>query len=53
MNEYALLHIPDSRFCFAVSEREVVLRLRAAKEDKAVRVFLVYGEKYDYQNRQR
>lgn len=53
MNEYALLHIPDSRFCFAVSEREVVLRLRAAKEDKAVRVFLVYGEKYGYQNRQR
>ncbi len=49
MNQYALLHIPDSRYCFAVGKDEIIIRLRAAKEDKEIRVRLVYGAKYEYQ----
>ena len=33
MNEQAILHIPDSRYCFPVSEKEVILRLRVDKRD--------------------
>ncbi|MCR4868517.1 MAG: alpha amylase N-terminal ig-like domain-containing protein, partial [Lachnospiraceae bacterium] len=43
MNQYALLHIPDSRYCFAVDRDEIVIRFRAAKEDTGIRVKLVYG----------
>ncbi len=49
MNQYALLHTPDSRYCFAVGKNEIVIRLRAAKEDENMRVFLVYGPKYQFQ----
>ncbi|MBQ1630808.1 MAG: alpha-glycosidase [Firmicutes bacterium] len=49
MNQYALLHIPDSRYCFAVGRDEIVIRLRAAKDDRDIRVKLVYGAKYEYQ----
>lgn len=52
MNEHAILHIPDSRYCFATGERELTIRLRMAKEDKNCRVFLVYACKYDFGNRQ-
>lgn len=52
MNQYALLHIPDSRYCFATGEKELVIRLRAAKEDKAIKVYLVYGGKYEFQIKQ-
>ncbi|MCM1212512.1 MAG: glycoside hydrolase family 13 protein [Blautia sp.] len=48
MNHYAILHIPDSRYCFASSQRELVLRLRMAREDEDVRVTLVYAGKYDF-----
>jgi glycosidase len=51
MNQYALLHIPDSRYCFAVDRDEIVIRFRAAKEDTGIRVKLVYGAKYEYQTR--
>ena len=33
MNESAILHIPDSQYCFAVGEKKLVIRLRMAKED--------------------
>lgn len=52
MNEHAILHIPDSRYCFATGERELTIRLRMAKEDENCRVFLVYACKYDFGNRQ-
>lgn len=45
MNQYALLHTPDSRYCFATGKKELVIRLRTAKEDRDIRVFLVYGAK--------
>ena len=31
-HEDAILHASDSKFCFAVSDDEVVLRLRLARE---------------------
>ncbi len=48
MNEAGILHIPDSRYCFALSNHELVIRLRMAKEDKKTRVYLLYGKKYNY-----
>lgn len=48
MNECAMLHIPDSRYCFATGEKELVLRLRMAREDEKAKVFLVYAQKYDF-----
>ena len=33
MNRYAMLHIVDSSYCFPVSEKEIVLRLRTARDD--------------------
>ena len=48
MNEYAMLHIPDSRYCFATGEKELVLRLRMSKEDEKAKVFLIYAQKYDF-----
>lgn len=48
MNEYAILHIPDSRYCFASKEKELVLRLRMAKEDEQAKVSLIYANKYDF-----
>lgn len=48
MNECAMLHIPDSRYCFATGEKELVLRLRMAREDEKAKVFLIYAQKYDF-----
>lgn len=51
MNERALLHIPDSRYCFAVGEKELVLRLRTSREDEDAEVYLIYGCKYEFADR--
>lgn len=51
MNEYALLHMPDSRYCFAVGEKELVIRLRAAKEDRGAEVYLVHAPKYEFHDK--
>lgn len=48
MNKYAILHIPDSRYCFASGKKELVLRLRMAKEDEQAKVSLLYACKYDF-----
>ncbi|NLL77201.1 MAG: alpha-glycosidase [Clostridiales bacterium] len=52
MNEYAILHIPDSRYCFPVGEKELVIRLRMAKEDESAKVFLIYACKYGFHEKQ-
>lgn len=52
MNEQGILHIPDSRYCFPVSEREVVLRLRVDRRDSVDEVWVVYENKYVIQTRQ-
>lgn len=51
MNQYALLHTPDSRYCFAVGRDEIVIRLRTAKDEGNIKVFLVYGAKYEFQTK--
>ncbi|MEG2014967.1 MAG: alpha amylase N-terminal ig-like domain-containing protein, partial [Clostridia bacterium] len=33
MNREALLHIPESEFCFALDKNTVVIRLRTSKTD--------------------
>lgn len=48
MNQHAILHIPDSRYCFACGEKELVLRLRMAREDEEAEVLLIYACKYDF-----
>ncbi|MCM1284359.1 MAG: glycoside hydrolase family 13 protein [Muribaculaceae bacterium] len=52
MNEYAMLHVPDSRYCFPVGERELVVRLRLSREDRGVTVSLLYNCKYVFQQQQ-
>lgn len=47
MNEQAILHIPDSRFCFATGKNELVLRLRTHKKD-TLKVSLISACKYDF-----
>lgn len=51
MNEQGILHIPDSQYCFPVSEREVVLRLRTDRRDSIDGVWVVYENKYAIQTR--
>lgn len=46
--ENAVLHASDSKFCFAVSKDEVVLRLRLARECVPDSVEAVYGGKYEF-----
>lgn len=48
MNQYAILHIPDSRYCFATAKDELVIRLRMSREDEDANVFLVYAQKYNF-----
>lgn len=48
MNQHAILHIPDSRYCFASGEKELVLRLRMAREDEEAEVSLIHACKYDF-----
>lgn len=52
MNEQAILHIPDSRYCFPASEKEVVLRIRVDKRDPVDEVWVIYESKYVIQMRQ-
>lgn len=52
MNRAAIFHEPDSRYCFAISDKTLVIRLRLAKEDKDAQITLVYGMKYEYHNQQ-
>lgn len=48
MNEHAICHIPESKYCFAVDTHAVKLRLRIDKNDMPYRVQVVYGGKYDF-----
>lgn len=52
MNECAMLHVPDSRYCFPVGEKELVIRLRVSKKDRNAKIYLVYDCKYQFQDRQ-
>ena len=48
MNKQALLHIPDSQYCYPVGTHTVKLRLRVSAEDAFDGVRAVYGNKYVY-----
>lgn len=48
MNYRAILHLQDSRYCYALDERTVRVMLRVSSEDKFDRVKIIYGNKYDY-----
>ena len=48
MNRTAILHTPDSRYCFAVDKNKIVIRLRMAVEDSAIKVVLIHGCKYEF-----
>ncbi len=45
MNRYAMFHAANSAYCFPVSEKEIVLKLRTARDDMR-RVQVFYESKY-------
>ncbi|WP_026512258.1 glycoside hydrolase family 13 protein [Butyrivibrio sp. LC3010] len=45
MNQHALQHIPDSSYCFPVSDNKMILKLRAACDDE-IKVWVLYESKY-------
>ena len=45
MNRHAMLHIVDSSYCFPVSDKEIVLRLRTARND-IQKALIIYENKY-------
>ncbi|MDR1540547.1 MAG: glycoside hydrolase family 13 protein [Clostridiales bacterium] len=48
MNELAILHVPESKFCFPADDKTVSLRLRVSRLDKPKSISVVYGGKYEY-----
>lgn len=48
MNEYAMQHITESKYCFAIDSNTVRLRLRVDKNDEPEKVEVVYGGKYTF-----
>ncbi len=48
MNQHAILHYPESNYCFAKNADTVVLRLRISKDDRPERVRVIYGGKYTF-----
>lgn len=53
MDEKAILHYPESKFCYALNRNTVCLRLRISKADAPDRVEVVYGGKYTYATEQK
>lgn len=52
MNEQAMMHVPDSQYCFPAGEKEVVLRLRMAKGENPARIDVLYACKYEFSLKQ-
>lgn len=52
MYEQALLHIPDSKYCFAADEHHLVLRLRMDRKDCVEKVEVIFENKYLFQEKQ-
>ncbi len=48
MNEQALLHMPESNYCFATGRNRLKLRLRMQRGEQVEAVKVIYGCKYDY-----
>lgn len=43
MNESAILHYPESKYCYAVDASTVCLRLRISRKDTPEEVKVIYG----------
>lgn len=48
MDEKAILHSPESKFCFALNANTLSLRLRISKNDFPEKVNVIYGGKYTF-----
>lgn len=48
MDEKAILHTPESKYCFALNERTICLRLRISKTDFPDKIAVLYGGKYSF-----
>lgn len=48
MDEKAILHSPESKFCFALNENTICLRIRISRADYPEKVKVIYGGKYTY-----
>lgn len=48
MNEQAIQHIPESKYCFATDGKTVRLRLRTDRNDYLEKVEVIFGGKYDF-----
>jgi glycosidase len=48
MNKQAILHIPQSKYCYPIDQNTIAIRLRMDKEDDVDRVEVVYGCKYKF-----
>ena len=48
MNEYAIQHIPESKYCFATDGKTVRLRLRTDRNDNPQKIEVIYGGKYTF-----
>ena len=48
MNRSAIMHLPDSRYCFPVNKNQIVIRLRLSTADSGLLVTLIHGGKYDF-----
>lgn len=48
MDERAILHTPESKYCFALNERTICLRLRISKNDLPEKIAVLYGGKYSF-----
>lgn len=52
MNESAILHYPESKFCYALNKNTLNLRLRISRCDNPEIVEVVYGSKYTFASEQ-
>ncbi len=52
MNEHAIMHEPESKYCFAVDKATVCLRLRISKTDTPEKIEVVFGGKYTFSHKQ-
>ena len=48
MNEHAIQHIPESKYCFATDGKTVRLRLRTDRNDNPQKIEVIYGGKYTF-----
>lgn len=52
MDEKAMLHSPESKFCYALDANTICLRLRISKTDTPQKINVIFGGKYNFALRQ-